>query len=257
MKDIILVKLGGSIITNKKVPYLARKTVIARLASELKASKETIILAHGSGSFGHTSAVKFGGKKGYKSKKGIAKVSLDAISINKVVMDILIKEGIPAISLRPMNMIVSNAGKTQSTFFEPIEQVLKQGLMPVVFGDVIWDKKWKSTIYSGETILSKIAIYLKKNGFKIRRIIQVGEINGVYDNRKKTIPLITKKNWPSVRKFIFKLNTNDVTGGMLHKIEDSLEMASIGIETLLINGKIKRELSKALLGRTVKGTLIK
>lgn len=257
MKNIILIKLGGSIITNKKVPYLARKDVITRLARELKTSKEAIILAHGSGSFGHTSAVKFGGKKGYKNIKGIAKVAFDAMSINQIVMDILIKQGLPVVSLRPMSMMLTKSGKTQAQFFKPLEEALKQGLIPVVFGDVIWDKNWKSTIYSGETILSKIALYLKKNGFKIKRIIQVGETFGVYDQEEKTTPLITKKNWPSVKKFIFKLNTNDVTGGMQHKIEDALKMTDLGIETLLINGRRKNELFNALLDKKVKGTLIK
>lgn len=257
MKDIILVKLGGSIITNKKIAYSARKSVIKRLARELKTSKATIILAHGSGSFGHTSAVKFGGKKGYKNKNGIAKVALDAISINKIVMDILIEEDIPAISLRPMSMIISNSGKTQSAFFKPIEQVIRQGLTPVVFGDVIWDQKWKSTIYSGEVILNKLAIHLQKKGFVIKRIIQVGETSGVYDDKKNTIPLITSKTWKEFKKFIFELKTKDVTGGMQHKVEDALKMANLGIETLLINGKTKNELSKALLNKKVKGTLIK
>lgn len=257
MKNIILVKLGGSVITDKSVPYKARKDVIRRLAKELKTSKATIILAHGSGSFGHTSATEFGGKKGYKSKEGIAKVALDAISINKIVMDILIEEGVPAISLRPMSMIIANSGKTQSVFFEPIEQVLKQGLMPVVFGDVIWDKKWKSTIYSGEVILNKLSMHLKKKGFLIKRIIQVGETNGVYDLHKKTIPTITKKTWPDIKKFVFKAKTKDVTGGMQHKIENALEMTDLEIETLLINGMTKKELSKSLINKNTKGTIIK
>nr|MBI5455934.1 hypothetical protein [Candidatus Levybacteria bacterium] len=257
MKEIILVKLGGSIITDKKIAYLARKSIIRRLAKELKQSKQNIILAHGSGSFGHTSAVKFGGKKGYISKIGIARVARDAMEINRIVMGILITEGIPAVSFRPMGMILTSAGKIEDSFFKSVEEVIKQGLIPVVYGDVIWDKKWKSTIYSGETILNKLAMYLRKKNFNIKRIIQVGQTNGVYDDRKKTIPIITNKTWPNLKKFIFELKTKDVTGGMQHKVEDALKMANLGIETLLINGKTKNELSKALLNKKVKGTLIK
>ena len=257
MKDIILVKLGGSIITNKKIPYSARRANTLRLARELKSSKYPMILAHGSGSFGHTSAVKFGGKKGYKNVKGIAKVAFDAITINQIVMEILIKQGLPVVSLHPMSMILAKSGKTEALFFKPLEEALKQGLIPVVFGDVIWDKSWKSTIFSGETILSKIAVYLKKNGFKIKRIIQVGETNGVYDQNKKTVPLITRENWPNIKKFIFKLNSNDVTGGMMHKIDNALLVANLGIETLLINGNLRNELSRALNNKKNGGTLIK
>jgi len=44
---------------------------------------------------------------------------------------------------------------------------------------------------------------------------------------------------------------------MQHKVKDALKMTNLGIETLLINGKTKNELSKALLNKKVKGTLIK
>ena len=256
MKNIILIKLGGSIITDKRIPYTAKISVIRRFAKELRVFNNNIILAHGSGSFGHTSAVKYGGKKGYKNLKGIAKVAGDAMEINRIVMDILIKEGLPVVSFRPMSMILTNEGEVENSFFEPIEAALNQGLIPVVYGDVIWDKKWKSTIYSGETILNRIGIYMKNNGFIIDKIIQVGETNGVYDDKKNTIPVITNKTWPNFKKFVFGLKVNDVTGGMEHKVEDALKMADLGIKTFLINGVIKNELSNALLNIKVEGTLI-
>jgi len=255
--QLILIKLGGSIITDKKIPYTAKISVIKRLAKELRTINKNIILAHGSGSFGHTSAAKYGGKKGYKNLNGIAKVARDAMEINRIVMDILVKEGLPAVSFRPMSMILTNEGKIENSFFESIEVAFNQGLIPVVYGDVIWDKKWKSTIYSGETILNRIGIYMKNKGFTIDKIIQVGETNGVYDGKKNTIPVITRKTWPSFKKFVFGLKVNDVTGGMQHKVEDALEMADLGIKTLLIKGTIKNELSNALLGKKVEGTLIK
>src|SRR3989344_8960985 len=199
MKNITLIKLGGSVITDKDTPYKAKISVIRRLAKEIKGSGITsLVIAHGSGSFGHTSAKEFGGKKGYKNKWGIAKVARDAMEINRIVMDILIDEGLPAISLRPMSMMMTSAGKVKDHFFKIIEEIINQDLMPVIYGDVIWDKKWKSTIYSGETTLNEIGKYLMKKGFNVDRIIQVGETNGVYDDKGKTIPQITKKNWASI-----------------------------------------------------------
>ncbi len=257
MKDIVLIKLGGSLITDKKVPYSARIDVIRRLAKELKSYKKNVIIAHGSGSFGHTSAAKYGGKKGYKSISGIAKVARDAMEINRIVMDILIEENIPAVSLRPMSMILAKEGKIDKNLFEIIETLLSQGLIPVVYGDVIWDKKWKSTIFSGETTLNKIGAYLKNKDYKIKRIIQAGETKGFYDAEKNTISEITKNSWPKIKRFIYKLKTKDVTGGILHKVEDALMMTELGIETILIDGNKKNELSNALLGKEVGGTTIR
>ncbi len=257
-KNITLIKLGGSIITDKDIPYKAKVNVIKRLAKEIKNSGLTsLILAHGSGSFGHTSAQKYGGKKGYKSKLGIAKVARDAMEINRIVMDNLIEEGLPVVSLRPMSMMMANAGKLKNNLFEVVDETLSQGLIPVVYGDVIWDKKWKSTIYSGETTLNEISLYLLEKGYKINKIIQVGKTNGVYDFKNKTLSLISKKNWNEIKKYFFKNKRADVTGGMQHKIEIALNIAKIGISTLLINGNKTNELLNAILGKTVKGTIIK
>lgn len=258
MKKITLIKLGGSVITDKKTPYKAKIGGIKRLAKEIKHSGAPVVLAHGSGSFGHTSAQKYGGKKGYRSLWGVAKVARDAMEINRIVMDIFIEEGLPAVSLRPMSMMLTEAGKLKKDLFEIVEEALNQGLIPVVYGDVIWDKKWKSTIYSGETILNETGIYLSRKGYKIAKIIQVGETNGVYDSKNKTIPLINKGNWGKIKDYLFKNKTVDVTGGMRHKIENALNIAKMGINTLLINGNRINELSNAILGnKTMKGTIIK
>ncbi len=257
MKTIILLKLGGSIITHKNIPYKARPDIIRKLAKELKKVTHTsLVLAHGAGSFAHTSAKEFGGKKGYKSKWGIAKVARDAMEINRIVMDVLIEEGIPAVSLRPMSMMMTREGKLKKDLFEIVEEVINQGLIPVVYGDVIWDKKWKSTIYSGETTLNEIGIYLSKKGFNVTRVIQVGETNGVYDDEGKTIPLINKENWKSIKRYVFNSKRIDVTGAMKHKIENALDVADKGIKTWITNGTIPNELSHALSGNNIHGTVI-
>lgn len=256
MKKILLIKLGGSIITDKKIPYKARPKLIRALCKELKYIKTKMILAHGSGSFGHTSAIKFGGKKGYRSKEEIAKVARDAMEINRIVMDTLVSEKLPAISIRPMSIIITDKGVLKENFFRVIEEMLNQDLIPVIYGDVIWDKSWRSTIYSGEKSLNKIGSYLMKKGYKIDKIIEAGETDGVYNDHKETIPLINKKNWAKVKKYIYSTDRNDVTGGMKHKIEDALIMAKKGIKTFLINGSRKEELKKAILGKQIKGTVV-
>ncbi len=257
MKKIILIKFGGSIITDKNVPYKARPEVIRRLAQELKKIKNvSVVLAHGNGSFGHTSSKKFGGKKGYRSKWGIAKVAKDVMELNRIVVNILVDEGLSAISLRPMSMILTKEAKIESSLFEIVEEVLKQGLIPVLPGDIIWDKKWKSTIYSGETVLNEIGLYLKKKGFTINKIIQVGETNGVYDNEGKTIKLINKNNWRDLQKFVFKNKRADISGGMKHKIETALYIANKGIETWITSGVISNEFRYALHGKKGHATIV-
>ena len=252
----ILLKIGGSSITDKNTPYKLRKVIISRLAKEISKSKQSkLLISHGSGSFGHTSALKYGGMKGYKNKLGIAKVFADASKINEIMTEALIKERIPAISIRPRGIVMAKNGLEHSSHFQIIEEMLNQGLVPVVCGDVVLDKSWKTTIFSGEKTLNLLALYLKRKGFKIEHIIQIGETEGFLDQSGNTIPEINNKNWEKIKKNIFKTKKLDVTGGMEHKIEEALELSKKGIKTVLISDKENR-LYNAIIGKLVGGTMI-
>src|SRR5690606_3594630 len=159
-KKIVIIKLGGSVITDKSTPYSANTDVIQRLAREIKKSHVKVLIVHGQGSFAHTSAKKYGGKKGYLSLFGIANVFKDAMEMNRIVMDCLLSEKIPAVSFRPNSLFVSSLGKMQKHNLEAILAALEQGMVPVLYGDVIMDKKWKTTIFSGETSTAYITDYL-------------------------------------------------------------------------------------------------
>lgn len=256
MKSIVIIKLGGSVITDKFQPYKARPEVIRKLAKEIKRAGCPVLILHGSGSFGHTSALKYGGKKGYKSILGISRVSYDAMSINKIVMDALVEEKLPVISLRPMSLFVTSEGKIKKRNFEPIKLSLSQELIPVLYGDVIWDEKWKSTIYSGEKLAFEISRFLTKNNYKIKFIVQVGSTDGVL-SQGKTIPMINARYYPEIKKNIFNSKNTDVTGGMKHKIEESLKLSKMGIKTYIINGNKRNSLYDILVNKKSSGTLIR
>lgn len=258
MKNAItLIKLGGSVITNKSKEYTAKPDVIRRLAKEIKNANVPVVIAHGGGSFPHTSAKKYGGKKGYKNTWGVAKVARDAMEINRILMDIFIEEKLPVVSIRPSSLFFTKSGKISKHLFEVIPMLLSQNIIPVLYGDVIWDTDWKSTIYSGEATLNSIALYLQKNGFSILKAIQVGVTNGVYDENKKTIPEITKKNYKKFESSIFQSKNTDVTGSMQHKIESSLILAGKKIPTYIINGLVKNNLYKVLVDKHTERTVIK
>ncbi len=255
-KSLVFIKIGGSAITYKGIPYKVKEPSLEKISKQIsKAKNYSMIIAHGSGSFGHTSASVYGGKKGYKNKLGIAKVAKDAYDINKIVIDSLLSHGVPAIGIRPMGLMTSSGGKLNKGFFEAIELMIKQNLVPVVFGDVIWDDKWNSTIFSGETIMNHIADYLLKKKYKIDKVIQIGETEGVYDNNKRTIKVINKKTWPKIKKFIKETRRPDVTGGMIHKVEEALLMTKRGVKTLLISER-KSSIQLTLEGKIIKGTIV-
>ena len=255
-KELTIIKLGGSVITNKNRPYVARKKVIQRLAREIQKAHMSVLIVHGSGSFGHTSASKYGGIHGYTNKWGIAKVARDAMAINAIVRDVFLDEQLPVISLSPMSMIISKEGVLYDSFFYPIKHVLNQNLIPLLYGDGIWDEEWNSTIFSGERVITELIPFLLSQHFVIKKVIEVGNTNGVYDLTGKTIPVITENTLIYQLESIKGSFSKDVTGGMQHKVQEALKQSKIGVQTQIINGEIPGELLCCLQGKLTKGTTI-
>jgi isopentenyl phosphate kinase len=171
-------------------------------------------------------------------------------------MDIFLEAGLPAISFSPRSFLLTEKGMLEKSLFDPIREALKQRLIPVVYGDVIWDTVQKTTIFSGETTLHLLTRYLKRNDFPVSKIIQLTNVDGVLDGKNKVIPEITIKNWQRMRGNINAMQVADVTGGMGHKVEEALQMTKYGIETVLMNGATD-DFSVFLAGKMVRGTVIR
>jgi isopentenyl phosphate kinase len=72
MKKLIFIKLGGSLITKKDVPYTARYDIIQQFAKELKeiiSKRQDVqfVLGNGAGSFGHYPVIKHNLKNGIQT----------------------------------------------------------------------------------------------------------------------------------------------------------------------------------------------
>lgn len=265
MKKLILIKLGGSVITDKSKPFTARPEVIKRLAKEIKAAREKLgkdtlfLIGHGGGSFPHVPAAKYQTQKGIineESIKGFCLTADVAIDINRIVMDELLKVGLPVATFSALSFLYAKKNKVNKVMLSNIKKCFDIGVIPVIYGDVIMDETNGFCIFSAEKTLSILARKLRKN-YKIEKIIECGDTDGVYDLNSKTIPQINLKNFKEVKKWITGSKSTDVTGGMTHKVEESLSLAKEAkVFTLLINGNRKGDLVKAILGKKVKSTQI-
>lgn len=270
MNELILIKLGGSVITEKAKEFTARERDISRLAFEIKMSlkkyKGKIILGHGAGSFAHIPAAKYktiGGlynmglkdTVGYRNSLfGTSVVEDAARRLNAIVISKFLAKKLPAFPFSPASFIYSDTKNCVTSYFDPLIEALKVGVIPVVYGDVIMDRKLGCTIFSTEKILSLLAKKLRKK-YKIR-MIYCTDVDGVYNDMGKVIPKITGKNLKSIKSAILGAKGVDVTGGMLHKVQESLAIAEkYDIDTYIVNGLKKDVLYKSILG-TKMGTLI-
>jgi isopentenyl phosphate kinase len=270
MSELVFVKLGGSVITDKTRAETVRPDVIARLAREVASALSEraglrLVLGHGSGSFGHMYAQRFGTREGVDGAdawRGFAKVASVAARLNRIVIDALENAGVPVWSLQPSASACCEGGLLKSMELVPVKQGIEHGLVPVLYGDVALDQTLGGTIISTEQIFAYIAHRLPPD-----RLILVGTVDGVFDvdpfnePAARQIPEISAENWAATRARLGGSHGTDVTGGMLAKVEEMIFLARQmpGLEIQLISGESSGALRGALLGSTggVTGTTIR
>jgi isopentenyl phosphate kinase len=263
-KPLIIMKLGGSLITDKSKPFTARHEIIKRLATEIHEARRErdmdIIIGHGGGSFPHTAAAEYQTHKGMineRSGHGIAMVQDAAARLNRIMVSALIEAGENAISMQPSAACIMENDRIIEWPLNTMKKALELGLVPVAYGDVALDVTKGCTIVSTEKLINHIS-----NVFTPEKIIIAGEVDGVFtadpfkDKTARLIPLITQANLPEIKQYLGGSRGTDVTGGMLNKIEELMELARKGYVSEIVNATKPGLLKRALLGENV-GTVVR
>lgn len=258
---MIFLKLGGSLITDKTQPETVRHDVLARIAAEIAAAYADnptlkLLIGHGSGSFGHVAAAKYGTRHGVRTAaqwRGFAEVKDAAARLNSLVRDSLRQAGLPVVSFAPSNSADCENGILFKLATEPIKQALEVGLMPLIFGDVAFDRALGGTIVSTEELFAFLV-----ETFRPQHMLLAGETDGVYDTRGDTVPLITKATFPSLTSALGGSRGTDVTGGMAAKVRDMVDLTVRypDLTVTIFSGLDAGNLHTALAGHTM-GTKIR
>ena len=245
---MILIKLGGSIITNKEKPLSAKRKIINNLAKNLKKIDESIIIVHGGGSYGHYWSVKYDmhTKEKKYDLRGVAIVKNSMIELNKIVLDLLLKNKLNPYCLPPTDFMSGN--KPILKKIQEIKKIAESGLIPVTYGDALWFGQKKTYILSGDKIMTHLAKILKP-----RLCIFALNEDGLYsDLKSKKLIYELKNERPSISD-----NKMDVTGGMTRKVEEASNISKIGVNVFFVNGNKPERIVKAIKNGKFEGTLFR
>lgn len=258
---LIFLKLGGSLITDKYIPRTPRAGVLARLMAEVaEACAERpdlrIVLGHGSGSYGHVEAKKYGTRNGVHTPeqwRGFAEVQYVAGRLNHLVVEAAHEAGLPIVNFPPSASVRCHAGLIEAMALAPLRAALEHGLMPLVFGDVALDDERGGTIVSTEDVFRYLAAHLKPE-----RILLAGSEAGVLTHWPdgEVIPEITSAEALSG---LTGSHAADVTGGMASKVREMLALAreAPGMEIRIFSGDEVGLARAALTGQAAPGTLVR
>ena len=245
---MILIKLGGSIITNKEKPLSVRKKTIENISKNLKKIKEPFIIVHGGGSYGHYWSVKYDmhTKEQKYDLRGVAVVKNSMIELNKIILDSFLKNRLNPYSLPPTDFMIGNKPDTKK--IKEIEKISKSGLIPVTYGDALWYGQNKTYILSGDKIMTYLAKILRP-----KLCIFVLNENGLYsDFKSKKLIYEFKDKHPSITE-----NKMDVTGGMTRKVQEATKISKMGMNVFFVNGNKPERIVKAIKNGKLEGTLFR
>ncbi len=265
--EVIFIKLGGSIVTNKMDPYSVRLPAIAQFAKELAEVMKArphmkFIIGHGSGSFGHTAAIeqRFDKKTGFPTIQAAAIVSKAALDLHAMIIAELVKANIPAFSMPPSatGMMDYNSKRLVSMDILQIQRILEIGGVPVVFGDVVPFSNGDGT-YIAYT--EEIFAFLTKH-FHPSSIFLLGEVlkdkmEGMYNSyssqfgnkNSQGISEITPETWGQILSTVTGAKRNDETGILLTKVKIMMDLVKR-------NPEIKVYVASGLVENVLKDLLV-
>jgi isopentenyl phosphate kinase len=256
-----VLKIGGSVITDKNGELAARTQVINRLAEEIaKANVKNLIIVHGGGSFGHPTAQKYGIKDGVKDdaqKAGFAETHHVMTVLNGLVMDALVWHNVPAVSLAPSCCVITENGRIKNFEDTILKTLLKMGFTPVLYGDATLDDKLGFTVLSGDQIVS----YLARKFGSCKIVIGV-DVDGLCDadpkatKNAKLYAHLTLRELEEMQGKLGRSMAADVTGGMLGKVTELIPAIEQGIPVTIVNATKSNSVYRALVGEKVEGTII-
>jgi isopentenyl phosphate kinase len=278
MKELVFLKLGGSLITDKNQPYTPQLDVMMDLALQIKTALQTqpelhIVLGHGAGSFGHVPASEYKTRDGLPPRatplahrerdaneenywKGFAEVWYQASSLNRFLMKALHNTGLSTVALPPSASVIASNGQVSYWDTTPIRMALAAGIVPVIFGDTVFDEVRGGTILSTEDLFMHLTRALHPD-----RILLAGLEAAVWQDfptRTTRLETITPKSFREVKAGVGKSAAVDVTGGMASKVRHMLELVegNPDLQIQIFSGVEPGNLVRALTGETL-GTVIR
>lgn len=279
--DLIVLKIGGSVLTNKGKEEELAEEAISRIAGEIaryigknpnngkdqnngqnngqnkgksdgksngksNVRNDRLILVHGAGSFGHPQAVSTGLDKKF-SANGVSQVHRAVNKLNERFVCALIDAGVNAVPVHPISCMIAKSGRITTMLTDPIQHMIDNGIVPVLHGDVVMDTETTSSIISGDQIVTYLA-----NIFEPGRIGLGTNVDGVLDEHGEVIPCITPASFNDIERHIEQSNHTDVTGGMMGKVCELLLLA----ESRIFNASKANAVTDFLEGKDI-GTVIK
>ena len=214
MSERVLLKIGGSVITDKSVQGHIRYDEIGKISGVIAARHGlSLLLVHGAGSCGHPEASRFHLSDGVSeaNRAGIFETHQAVARLNAGVVRSLREAGAEAVGINPLSAGFADNGRLISCEFPQVDKMIGLGIIPVLHGDVVMDCTKGACIISGDQLVN-----LLSEPLGMARVGVATDVPGVLCEGE-VIPEITPETKEMLE--IGSSGHTDVTGGMSGKVQ--------------------------------------
>ena len=235
--SLVVLKLGGSVITDKDRAETVDEAALEHAATAIAASREAVdspdglVIVHGGGSFGHVHASEYGVSTtdGTHDPEAVAAIHGAMKRLADAVLERLRDRGVPAVPVHPFSVAHRNAAGELTLPVEQLETMLEEGFVPVLHGDLVAHEREGATVVSGDELVADLATSLGAD-----RIGLCSTVPGVLDDEGRVIARIA--SFADVEAVLGGSDATDVTGGMAAKVRALLaleaEASIFGLDAL-------------------------
>ena len=254
--NIIILKLGGSLLTDKNKPFSIREDIVKGSVQQIVDAKEKLILIHGGGSFGHPLAKKYSIMKGIDSSipnqvLGLTETHQSMNEFNSYLIKLFLEKKYPVLSIQASSIFIKDSQEVSAskTSMEVVETALDLNILPILYGDIILDKQGSFSIISGDQIILELCKNLDR--YRISKVIFTMETDGIYvnDNESGDNCILATECYSDQLENLKLANLEqkiDVTGGIKGKINFIQKICKYNIPVQLINGLKDEYIYKSL-----------
>jgi len=256
-EEFIVIKCGGSVLINQNLFNIFIQDV-----SVLKKLGLSPIIVHGGGKRINNKLSELNIKSNFikglrvTDAKTINIVEDVLIEFNKEIVNALKYQSCEAkritskehniISVKPESKDLGFVGIPNKIKTNVLNEIIKANRVPVIAPLGINENNQTFNI-NADTAAGAIAKELKA-----RRLLIISDVEGVLDKNKKLIPEINSKKAKEM------INNNIISGGMIPKINNCLDVASNGVKgVVIIDGRKPHSILFELFSDKGAGTLIR
>lgn len=221
---VTVLKVGGSVLTDKSEPETLDSESLAAVASAVGEAVETggatdLVVVHGGGSFGHHHAAAHGLSEtaGTRDADAVGAIHGAMCDLNRAVVDALRDAGAPALPVHPLSVAHRDESGSLSFPAGGMSAMLGEEFVPVSHGDVVTHVGAGATILSGDEIVISLARSLEAD-----RVGLCSDVPGVLDGDGEVVPEV--ETYEAVAPALGGADGTDVTGGMAAKVERLLDL---------------------------------